>query len=178
MVQVFRGGTFINQGLQAGWFTLSPRWRGLWGGPAQLPLDYNTPLMRKVIVLMTDGNNDWYSWDGGGPDYVGGKQKDTDVTSYGRTSEKRMGAGCDTRTTGIACVNASMSRMCTAIKAAGITVYAVLFNHDGGINPTTATLFQNCASSPDKYFVTPTQAQLDQAFQQIGTELASLRIVQ
>ena len=31
MVANFRGGTFINLGLQAGWWTLSPRWRGAAG---------------------------------------------------------------------------------------------------------------------------------------------------
>ena len=33
MVPVNRGGTFINVGLQAGWWTLSPNWEGLWAIP-------------------------------------------------------------------------------------------------------------------------------------------------
>jgi Flp pilus assembly protein TadG len=41
MVPVYRGGTIISLGLQAGWWTLSPNWRGLWGDP-NLPLAYNT----------------------------------------------------------------------------------------------------------------------------------------
>jgi hypothetical protein len=32
-----------------------------------LPLAYNTPNMKKVIVLMTDGNNEWYDWPCGVP---------------------------------------------------------------------------------------------------------------
>ena len=63
MVPVYRGGTIINLGLQAGWWTLSPNWQGLWGDP-NMPLAYNTPYMKKVIVLMTDGNNEWYDWTG------------------------------------------------------------------------------------------------------------------
>jgi len=35
---------------------LSPGWRGLWGDP-DLPLDYNTPLMDKAAIIMTDGEN-------------------------------------------------------------------------------------------------------------------------
>ena len=66
MVPVYRGGTFINLGLQAGWWTLSPTWQGLWGDP-NMPLAYNTPYMKKVIVLMTDGNNEWYDWPDGVP---------------------------------------------------------------------------------------------------------------
>ena len=33
MVPVYRGGTIISLGLQAGWWTLSPNWQGLWGIP-------------------------------------------------------------------------------------------------------------------------------------------------
>ncbi len=88
MVANFRGGTFINLGLQAGWWTLSPRWRGLWNASySQLPLDYGTPNMQKVIVLMTDGNNQWYDWPGGAPGAGPSPWQndgDTDYTAYGR----------------------------------------------------------------------------------------------
>ena len=63
----FRGGTMANMGLLAGWFTLSPRWRATWalgaapaGQATALPLDYNARNMRKAIVLMTDGANNWF----------------------------------------------------------------------------------------------------------------------
>ena len=51
MGPVHRGGTTGNLGLTWGWRTLSPRWRGAWGGetPNTLPLDYKTPLMEKVV---------------------------------------------------------------------------------------------------------------------------------
>ena len=39
-----------------GWRALSPRWRGLWGDP-DLPSDHGTPDIRKVAVIMTDGEN-------------------------------------------------------------------------------------------------------------------------
>jgi hypothetical protein len=67
-----RGGTMANLGLQLGWGTLSPRWRDDWNlnefrDGQRLPLDYNTRNMRKAIVLMTDGNNEWYDWPEGAP---------------------------------------------------------------------------------------------------------------
>lgn len=71
-----RGGTMANIGLQFGWFTLSPRWRTAWnlnGGaipPGQdtaLPLNYGAPFMRKVLVLMTDGVNQWFDFPQGAP---------------------------------------------------------------------------------------------------------------
>ena len=59
-----RGGTMANLGLAWGWRVLSPDWRGMWGGdtPASYPLDYNSALVDKVVVLLTDGNNEWYDY--------------------------------------------------------------------------------------------------------------------
>jgi hypothetical protein len=61
-----RGGTMSNLGLAWGWRVISPRWRGLWDGdlPDELPLAYAAPNMAKVVVLLTDGNNEWYDWPG------------------------------------------------------------------------------------------------------------------
>ena len=51
------GCTRINVGMMWGWFSLSPSWQGLWD-PALpgLPASPN-PLLDKVVVLMTDGQN-------------------------------------------------------------------------------------------------------------------------
>jgi Flp pilus assembly protein TadG len=67
-----RGGTMANLGLQIGWGTLSPLWRADWGLTEQregqtLPLDYGTRAMTKAIVLMTDGENNWFDFPDGAP---------------------------------------------------------------------------------------------------------------
>jgi Flp pilus assembly protein TadG len=191
MVPVYRGGTFINLGLQAGWFTISPNWQGLWGSPT-LPLAYGTPYMKKAIVLMTDGNNEWYDWDCGVPGQTpptsgcpwsttpptGVPQwtanGDADFTAYGRLLTNTAGVSPTNITTTL---NTWMSDMCTTIKANGITIYTILFNHDS-ISAATQTLFQNCASSPSYYFLSPTDADLQSAFQQIGSDLSTLRLSQ
>jgi Flp pilus assembly protein TadG len=61
-----RGGTMANLGLAWGWRVISPRWRGWWDGdlPDELPLDYEEQNMEKVVILLTDGNNEWYDWPG------------------------------------------------------------------------------------------------------------------
>jgi len=114
-----RGGTMGNLGMQAGWMTLSPRWRGLWGTsrwgtttPGGLPLDYPTPrgFMQKVIVIMTDGQNEWY-------DYK--RPPVYDYTGYGRLSDGRLGK---TNAAATVEINNRMSIMCERIKAAGIKV--------------------------------------------------------
>lgn len=179
MVAVFRGGTFINLGLQAGWWTLSPTWQGVWGNPT-LPLAYNTPHMRKAIVLMTDGNNEWYDWAGGAPGAGPSgwsDDGDTDYAAYGRLKQNLMGLGNNTKANATTNINTRMATMCSIIKQSGIIIYTVLFNHSG-VSSATQSLFQNCASSPQNYFLTPTDADLQAAFQQIGSQLANLRLSQ
>jgi Flp pilus assembly protein TadG len=181
MVPVYRGGTIISLGLQAGWLTLSPNWQGLWGDP-NMPLAYNTPYMKKVIVLMTDGNNEWYDWADGVPGQTPPTAPpagvpawtpdgDADFTAYGRLKTNTRGAAPGSITTTL---NTWMSQMCTTIKQNGITIYTILFNNN---NAATRTLFQNCAS-PGDYFYSPSTADLQTAFTQIGQELSTLRLSQ
>lgn len=61
---ITHGGTVIHSGLQMAWLTISPRWTDLWG-LARTPTNRTLPLTadvagQKVIVLMTDGNNEFY----------------------------------------------------------------------------------------------------------------------
>lgn len=190
MVANFRGGTFINLGLQAGWWTLSPRWRGAAGwGDAALPLDYNTPFMQKILVLMTDGNNEWYDYPGGAPGVGPSRLPDgtptqwtndgnTDFTGYGRLLDNNMGLapGQNTQANATSNIDNKMSQLCTLIKQKGIIIYTILFNHGGSVSPNTKTLFQNCATTPQNYFLDATDAQLQATFSTIGQQLASLRI--
>ena len=174
----FRGGTFINLGLQAGWWTISPNWQGLWG-LSGMPQAYNTPHMRKVIVLMTDGNNTWYDWPGGAPGagpnpWV--NDGDTDYSGYGRLNQNLIGNVPNTQANATTTINARMSQMCTVIKQQGITIYTILFNHDGGISTDTQALFSACATTPGDYFLSATGADLQNAFSQIGGQLSNLRL--
>jgi hypothetical protein len=189
----FRGGTMANLGLQAGWFTLSPRWRGLWGDP-NLPTAYNDELIRKVVVLMTDGENQWFDWPGGAPG--AGPRGSTapapplwtddlnaDYTAYGRIRENRLGlagapSGAWRGPNGAAAqqINARMASLCTAMKAQGVIIYTVVFNVSAG-SPIQA-LYQGCATAPQYYFNSPTQADLRASFRAIGEQLANLRLTQ
>jgi hypothetical protein len=141
--------------------------------------------MRKAIILMTDGNNEWYDW----PDGVPGQTPptapptgvpawtadgDADFTAYGRLKSNTLGITASQATI-TTTLNGWMSQMCTTLKQNGIVIYTVLFNNT---NAATVTLFTNCASSPADYFQSPSVVPLQQAFQQIGKDLSSLRISQ
>jgi hypothetical protein len=55
-----------------------------------------------------------------------------------------------------------------------IIVYTITFNLT---DAPTQDLFRSCASQPDYWFNSPTQADLRNAFRQIGSQLANLRLL-
>jgi Flp pilus assembly protein TadG len=62
---------------------------------------------------------------------------------------------------------------CTNAKAAGITIYAIQVNTGGD---PLQTVMQNCASTPDKFFMLTSANAMISTFQQIGTALSNLRV--
>lgn len=169
MLPWHRGGTMANLGLVWGWRVLSPRWRGLWGGatPADLPLDYHTPLMDKVMIILTDGENQWYDWPDGQPN-----SPSADYTAYGRPTEGRLGVtnGGSAATT---IINNRMLAACTAMKAEGVIIYAITFQLSSS---SAQNLYRSCATSPAHYFNSPSNSSLQSAFDAIGKDLTNLRL--
>ncbi|MGI9434169.1 MAG: pilus assembly protein TadG-related protein [Geminicoccaceae bacterium] len=197
MLPWHRGGTMANLGLAWGWRVLSPKWQGLWGGdsPAELPLAYETPSMEKVVILLTDGVNQWYDWPGAkktidGEDHYSGLPGNNkyygsyddefkadwpgaDYTAYGRLSEGRLG----TTSNGGAKneVNDRMLELCESMKAEDILLYTITFRLT---DSATRSLYENCATSPDHYFDSPSNSDLQQVFVEIANELSNLRIAE
>ena len=192
------GETEIDLGLAWAWRLLSPKWRGLWGGEMDstgsqnpafsvLPLDYNTPLMKKVVVLMTDGDNNilpaLYSaygqaWSNQYPvgSLGGGAPTPSVINLLGLVECD----GTNTATSHCDAGNAELvkrtSTICTNMKNAGITIYTIALGTD--ISSTGKTLLKNCASNSSYYFNSPTTGQLKTAFQKIADTLTSLRVSQ
>lgn len=197
MLPWHRGGTMANLGLAWGWRVLSPSWRGMWGGdtPEGLPLDYNEPGMNKVVILLTDGVNQWYDWPGtrwtvsgedhysglpGSNQYPGSHDDDfedewpgADYTAYGRLSEGRLGTTSGSGATSE--INDRMLELCTAMKAQDVIMYTITFQVT---NSATQNLYRSCATDDDHYFNSPSNSQLESAFEQIADELSNLRIAE
>lgn len=172
-----RGGTMTNLGLLWGWRTLSPRWRGLWGGttPGDMPLDYDLPHMDKVIILLTDGENTWNEWQS--PWYFDenrGRNRRSlqpDYTAYGAFHEDRLGVSTPPEATPE--LDSRTRDLCNTIKSEGVTLFTITTQvHD----PDIQAVYEACASSSEHYFNLPTAAGLRTAFQRIERELANLRI--
>ena len=163
-----RGGTTGNLGLSWGWRTISPSWRGLWGGEttSDMPLDYGTPLMEKVVVILTDGNNQFYDHD------TGSGTPKSDFTAYGRLEAMGVSNLSDGRNI----LDSRMAGTCAAMKSNGIRIYTIIF----GSSPDNQakTLFRNCATTPAMYYYAPSNADLATAFRAIGGQLANLRIIE
>ncbi|MEL6963076.1 MAG: TadE/TadG family type IV pilus assembly protein [Pseudomonadota bacterium] len=197
MLPWHRGGTMANLGLAWGWRVLSPKWRGLWAGdtPTELPLDYNATSMEKVVILLTDGVNQWYDWPGkkwtvdGEDHYAGlpgankypGNHDDTfkaewpgaDYTAYGRLSEGRLGTTSNSGAKNE--VNERMLELCESMKTEDILLYTITFRLT---DSATRSLYENCATSPDHYFNSPSNSDLQQVFVEIANELSNLRIAE
>ena len=159
-----RGGTTSNLGMVWGWRTISPRWRGLWGGstPSAMPFGYDEPLMDKAAILLTDGENQFYDWLGDG------EEDGSDFTAYGRAdvfaATHGAGGGLDDR----------LIRMCDIMREEGVIIYTITFRTPEDIKD----IYEECAGDPANYFDAPSAAELDAAFEAIGERLSNLRVVE
>jgi Flp pilus assembly protein TadG len=199
------GGTTTVVGLQGAWFTLSPSWQGVWQDPnagipntPTLPLPYSTPHMKKVVVMLTDGDDNWQpaygstcgSSSSGVCSSVTGSELLYD--SYGRVTNK-YNASSSTynaafssaaispidQTHADPALGARYTALCNAMKQAGgtagsIVVYIIGFEVASVDKPR----LQACASSAADYIDSPTAANLQSAFTQVANQLASLRLAE
>ncbi|MCK6453615.1 MAG: pilus assembly protein TadG-related protein [Alphaproteobacteria bacterium] len=177
MTPWYGGGTNIPIGLAWGWRALSPNYRGLWGDPtpANLPLDYDTENMEKVLVLLTDGVNEVIPHGPPGCDGTQGSYgcapQESDYTAYGRLTEGRMGG--TTLTAATTEMNSRITTLCTAIKAKGVKIYTIILQENDN---DLKAVFTNCASKPEYAFHAPSSSDLAGVFNTIGNQLSSLRL--
>jgi Flp pilus assembly protein TadG len=100
---------------------------------------------RKIIVLMTDGAN-------------------TASASY------PLHGGTD-----VAGSNSKLINVCTAAKAAGVTLYTIAFQVT---DSTIQSVLSSCATGTPYYYNAQTNSDLQAAFTSIGQQLTNLRLVQ
>lgn len=191
------GGTTTAVGLQGAWYTLSPNWQGIWQNPnagipntPNLPLPYNTPNMRKVAIILTDGDNNWQASYGQSNATCGSSSRSvcssasgTELlyNAYGRVvnGANAHNSRFPTATINPVTQNNADARLdqrftatCNAMKQAGIIIYVVGFEVDSAHR----TLLRNCATSPQHYLESPTANDLVAVFRQVGGQLAGLRV--
>jgi Flp pilus assembly protein TadG len=70
-------------------------------------------------------------------------------------------------------VDSRMTTLCSAIKAAGVTIYTVQIDTDGA---GQSAVLPACASSPANFFMLTQASQISSAFAAIGTSISQLRV--
>lgn len=151
------GSTVIPAGLAWGWRLVSP------GEPFTEGAPYDDEDTVKAIVLLTDGRND-----------IGGGMNNHNrsfYSAYGYAQSGHLGAshggGAEDALDG------KTAALCEAIKAEGIKLYTVTFQLSNG---PIKTLMRDCATKPEMYYDSPTNAQLQSVFEEIAKGLNKLRL--
>lgn len=174
------GGTNQAEGLAWGWRVLSP------GEPFSQGRPYGDDV-RKVIVLMSDGENTNVGSD---PVFA------SDYSAYNHLGLWRdyAAGGLLTQLLGavlhgilppqfrrnisnsgnyVTYVNNRQRQLCANIKATGIEIYTVIFRET---DQATEQLMRDCATSPEHFYRADNAQQLSAAFNAIGTGIGALRL--
>jgi hypothetical protein len=152
------GGTISSEGIMWGWRTLSPNQPFADGVP------YGTRDNKKVLVLMTDGENLI------GGNNVGGPVM-SHYTSYGYMRWGRFPS--ENFQVAQRYLDDRMRLACTNAKAKNIQVITILFR----VNTTNATnLLRNCASSGNLFYLARDQNDLQRAFTEVAQQIGKIRL--
>jgi hypothetical protein len=167
------GPTLIAEGLMWGWRAISPsepftKVEGTGTIPADTISTYGHPRWQKIMVLMTDGDNDLSP----GVDTLNG----TVYSAYGRGTEtlanNRFGStSSSNKETEL---DNFMATACTKIKAQGIELYVTSFGN--GVSTATRNRLQTCATDADNYQHATSSADLAAFFNHIGEDVLNKSI--
>jgi uncharacterized protein YegL len=160
------GGTNIAAGVGWGLRVASPTM------PFTEGAAYDDDDWNKVMIIMTDGENDWGSAlsNMNGSYYSGygyTKQSPTRLARTITASASAYDAVFDERTA-LAC---DKVKAATGDATKPIIIYTITF---GSVASGAQTLMQNCATDPEKYFHAPSNSDLQTVFDEIGTQISEL----
>jgi hypothetical protein len=162
------GGTQVHTGMIWGWRALSPN--GPFTANNGHPLAYDTAQStgwKKIIVLMSDGSEEWPAF------------PNTDnLTGLGQIADGKIGTA--STTTATSNLNTRLTTLCDNIKASTATsgeknyiIYTIRLATDGSNN----TQLQNCAGNTG-FSRSATSSNLQQVFQDIANSIVHLRLTQ
>ena len=167
------GPTLIAEGISWGWRAISPtepftKVEASSSFPADTISTYNHPRWLKIMVLMTDGDNDLSP----GTDTLNG----TVYSAYGRGTEtlatNRFGStSSSNKETEL---DTAMTTACNKVKAAGIELYVTSFG--SGVSTSTKNKLKACATDADNYQHNTSSADLAAFFNHIGQDVLNKSI--
>jgi Flp pilus assembly protein TadG len=156
------GGTQVHIGMIWGWRVLSPN--GPFTPNNSHPLSYSnasTTGWKKVIVLMTDGTEEWPS--------------SAHLTGLGFLSDGKIGTSTST-STAQSNLDTRLANVCSNLAANGnYIIYTIGLGSDGASN----TQLQTCATTSNGgFFEAATPSNLQTVFNNIAKSLIALRLTQ
>ena len=197
-----RGSTNIHEGFMWGWRAISPNSVFADGAAYNTASTPTASAVTKVIILMTDGMDDWLnllgnsSSTGNGALYnaLGYPTDSTTGDTAGTSPNARLPSAHQTpaieqgysniwspaSNSGRSAIDGLFAEACTNAKAspASVSVYTIAFSTSGDpIDSTGQSLLQNCASS-GQYYLANNSTDLITAFAKIASSIGALRISQ
>ncbi len=156
---IANGNTDIGIGASWGWNLLSDK------GPFGDGVAYGTPDWTKIMVLMTDGNNE---------NAVGNSKDESYYSGIGYVWQDRMGVPPDNTSQWerTKARDKRLGEICSAMKEKGIVIYTIRVEVRYG----SSDVLQNCASEKDNFYDVDNVAQLTETFQKIGSSIQKLRL--
>ena len=154
------GDTNVPMGLVWGWHALSPI------GPFSDGSAYGAAKKKKIVVLMTDGQNS---------NAPNGNSNQSYYSGVGYIRHNRLGVGLGSSSAQRqAALDARLATLCQNMKAAGkdIIIYTVRVE----VNDQNFGTLKNCASSPAKFYDVQNASELNGVFQQIADSIQNLRL--
>lgn len=145
------GGTAGHVGTAWAYYMLSPSWGNI-VGTASRPANYGTEGLKKIAILMTDGEYNL--------------ERDSQGVTVG---DSGAGSSANGKTSAQQAVE-----ICTRMKNDGIEVYTVGF--DLGGNSTAINTLSSCASNAAHAYLADNGEQLKQAFRDIAIKLTDLYV--
>ncbi|WP_245489591.1 MULTISPECIES: pilus assembly protein [unclassified Mesorhizobium] len=150
-------GTNVSEGLAWGQRVLSPQ------PPYTDAAPWKTQGVKKVVMLLTDGENVVYG--------ASGQQTKSDYTSYGYLAGGRFGT--DNQTAAARKVDGWTKDVCTQLKSEGVELYTMVLQAD---TPANRALYSACASDPSDYYAVEDPAKLPNVFQTIANKFSRLQL--
>ncbi|MEE8438267.1 MAG: hypothetical protein V3S07_01680 [Micropepsaceae bacterium] len=151
------GYTHIPLGAVWGWRTLSP------GAPYNEGVDYDDESVRKVLIIMTDGENTIPPQS---------TMNNSRYSAFGYLRQGRLGT-TTSRSAASDELDDMLLEVCENAIGNDILVYTIGF----AINSSNIqSLLSECASEEDNYFNSPSASALESAFGSIATDLSNLRL--
>lgn len=157
---VATGNTNVPFGLMWGWHALSPN------APFRDGRPYGEDRLRKIVVLMTDGENVNSTY---------GNPNNSTYAGVGYIWQQRLGNNINASSSASArrsAMDGRLAELCRNMKTQDIVIYTVAVQ----VDRDTQAMLETCATSADHYFNVTSASGIAEAFDRIAGSIENLRI--